>query len=274
VTRVESLTRDPYSVWARDILKLRALERPDEPVEARARGTAIHAAFERFALAHPAALPPDAAEIFERLYLEELEKAGMPREALARETALAREAAAWVAALEARRRADGRAIHVEKTGELVLDIEGRSFKLSAKADRIEADPAGYGHILDYKTGRAPSQKVVDAGFSPQLTLTAAILAHGEFQDIGRLKPGELTYLEITGRKPAGREEVRATAGDESHEAAERALTGLRTLIARYWAPNQPFVSRTAPQFVHQYASDYDHLARVFEWSTSGEEGEE
>ncbi len=274
VTRVESLTRDPYSVWARDILKLRSIDRPDEPVDARARGTAIHGAFERFALDHPTELPPDAAAIFEALYLEELEKAGMPHEALAREKALAREAAAWVAELEARRRADGRAIHVEKTGELVLDIDGRAFKLSAKADRIEADPQGFGHILDYKTGRAPSQKVVDAGFSPQLTLTAAILAHGHFEDIGRLKPGELTYLEITGRRPAGREEVRATAGDESHEAAEQALAGLRTLIARYWAPGQPFVSRTAPQFVHQYASDYDHLARVFEWSTSGEEGEE
>ncbi len=63
------------------------------------------------------------------------------------------------------------------------------------------------------------------------------------------------------------------AGDESHEAAERALGGLKTLIWRYWQPDQPFVSRTAPQFVHQYASDYDHLARVFEWSTSGEEEE-
>ena len=274
VTRVESLTRDPYAVWARDILKLRALDRPDEPVDARARGTAIHAAFERFALAHPASLPPDAAAIFQGLYLEELERAGMPREALARETALAREAAAWVAELEARRRADGRAIHVEKTGELLVEIEGRPFRLSAKADRIEADPRGFGHILDYKTGKAPSQKVMDAGFSPQLTLTAAILAHGGFAELGRLQPGELTYLEITGRKPAGREEVRATAGDESHEAAERALAGLKALIARYWDPAEPFVSRTAPQFVHQYASDYDHLARVFEWSTSGEAGDE
>lgn len=274
VTRVESLTRDPYSVWARDILKLRAMDRPDEPVDARARGTAIHGAFERFALNHPAALPPNAAAIFEGLYLDELEKAGLPHEALARERALAREAAAWVADLEARRRADGRAIHVEKTGVLEIEIGGRVFKLSAKADRIEAGPDGFGHILDYKTGKAPSQKVVDAGFSPQLTLTAAILAHGHFEDIGRLEPGELTYLEITGRKPAGREEVRATAGEESHEAAEQALAGLRTLIARYWEPDQPFVSRTAPQFVHQYASDYDHLARVFEWSTSGEEGEE
>jgi ATP-dependent helicase/nuclease subunit B len=274
VTRVESLTRDPYAVWARDILKLRPMDRPDEPVEARARGTAIHAAFERFALAHPAELPPDAAAIFEGLYLEELEAAGMPHEALARESALAREAAAWVADLEERRRADGRAIHVEKTGVLKVEIDGRTFTLSAKADRIEADPQGFGHILDYKTGKAPSQKVVNAGFSPQLTLTAAILAHGGFAEIGRLAPGELTYLEITGRKPAGREEVRATPGDESHDAAERALAGLRALIARYWSPDQPFVSRTAPQFVHQYAGDYDHLARVFEWSTSGEEGEE
>ncbi|WP_372781780.1 double-strand break repair protein AddB [Phenylobacterium sp.] len=274
VTRVESLTRDPYSVWARDILKLRSLDRPDEPVDARARGTAIHAAFERFATAHPGPVPPTAAAIFEGLYLEELEKAGMPHEALAREAALARQAAAWVADLEARRRADGRGIHVELTGVLPIEIAGRTFTLSAKADRIEAAPQGFGHILDYKTGRAPSQKVVDAGFSPQLTLTAAILAHGGFAELGRLAPGELTYLEITGRKPAGREEVRATAGDESHEAAERALAGLKALIARYWDPDQPFVSRTAPQFVHQYASDYDHLARVFEWSTSGEEGEE
>jgi ATP-dependent helicase/nuclease subunit B len=178
-----------------------------------------------------------------------------------------------VAKLERERR-DGRTLHVELKGERVLQGPAGPFKVTARADRIEATAEGFGHILDYKTGKAPSQKVVDAGFSPQLTLTAAILAHGGFAELGRLKPGELTYLEITGRKPAGREEVRAAAGDESHEAAERALAGLKTLIARYWDPAQPFVSRTAPQFVHQYASDYDHLARVFEWSTSGEAGDE
>src|SRR5262249_12977137 len=92
VTRVETLTRDPYAVWARDILGLYLLERPDEEVEARARGTAIHAAFERFVLDWPQDLPPDAAAIFRGLYLEELAKAGMPRDALARETAWAAEA--------------------------------------------------------------------------------------------------------------------------------------------------------------------------------------
>lgn len=279
VTRVETLTRDPYAVWARDILKLRQLERPDEEVEARARGTAIHAAFERFVLDYPDALPADAAAIFEGLYLDALERAGMPRDALARETALAVEAAQWVADLEARRRADGRVLHVEKEGRITVPIAGRAFTLAAKADRIEVGPDGLGHVLDYKTGRAPSTKMVRTGFSPQLTLTAAILARGGFTGIGAVPPGELTYLEVTGRKPPGREEVRAAPdGDNedvlnSRDAADQAIAGLERLIERFSDPAQGYASRTAPQFVKLYVSDYDHLARVFEWSTSGEDDE-
>jgi ATP-dependent helicase/nuclease subunit B len=273
VTRIETLTRDPYAVWARDILRLYPLDRPDEAADARARGTAIHAAFERFAEAYPADLPPDAAGTFASLYLEELEKAGLPHEAMAREAALAVEAAEWVANLEHERR-DGRAIHVELKGERTISAPAGPFKVTARADRIEATAEGYGHILDYKTGKAPSKKEVATGFSPQLTLTAAILQAGGFPDLGPLKPGDLTYLEITGRKPAGKVETRALAGDESAEAASKALAGLAELVERFDNPAQPYLSRVSPQFVKARMSDYDHLARVFEWSTSGEEGDE
>lgn len=273
VTRVEALTRDPYAVWARDILKLFPLERPDEPVEARARGTAIHAAFETFSLDHPGPVPADAAEIFAGLYLFELAKAGMPPAALARERALAREAALWVADLETRRRAGAERIVVEATGTLTFDIGGRPFTVFAKADRIEPTADGMAHILDYKTGAAPTKKQVDTGFSPQLTLTAAILRAGGFADIGPREPGDLTYVRVTGRKPAGVEEVRASAGADSQEAAIKALQGLRDLIERYDNPEQPYLSRVAPQFVHDHLGDYGHLARVFEWSTSGDDGE-
>ncbi|HVI31507.1 double-strand break repair protein AddB [Phenylobacterium sp.] len=273
VTRVENLTRDPYAVWARDILKLRALERPDETVEARARGTAIHEAFELFARGYPGALPDDAAAQFEKLYLDALVRHGMPHEALAREQALAREAAQWVVELERQRR-DGRAIHVELEGALTVDAPAGPFTIKARADRIEVTRDGFGHILDYKTGKAPSKKEVATGFSPQLTLTAAILAGGGFEGLGRPAPGDLTYLEVTGRKPAGKVEIRAAAGPESQDAAAHALAGLSELVARFDRPNQPYLSRVAPQFVKARMSDYDHLARVFEWSTSGEEGEE
>jgi ATP-dependent helicase/nuclease subunit B len=273
VTRIEALTRDPYAVWARDILKLYPLDRPDEPVEARARGTAIHAAFETFSRDHPGPVPADAAEIFAGLYLDELVKAGMPPAALARERALAREAALWVAELETRRRGGAERIVVEAAGELTLDIGGRPFTVTAKADRIEPTPDGLAHILDYKTGAAPSKKQVETGFSPQLTLTAAILREGGFAEVGRREPGDLTYLRVTGRKPAGVEEVRATAGVDAQEAAIKALNGLRDLIERYDDPKQPYLSRVAPQFVHDHAGDYGHLARVFEWSTSGDDAE-
>ena len=39
VTRIEALTRDPYAVWARDILRLYPLDRPDEAVEAQPAST-------------------------------------------------------------------------------------------------------------------------------------------------------------------------------------------------------------------------------------------
>jgi len=272
VTRVEALTRDPYAVWARDILKLYPLERPDEPVEARARGTAIHAAFEKFSEDHPGPVPANAAAIFEALYMGELVSAGMPPTALARERALAKEAAAWVADWERQRRTDAESIIVEAEGVLTFDIDGRAFTLTAKADRIEPTRDGLAHILDYKTGAAPSKKQVETGFSPQLTLTAAILLNGGFKDLPDRKPGDLTYVRVTGRKPAGLEEVRVTAAD-SEQAAIEALDGLRTLIRRYDDPAQPYRSRTAPQFVKDHPGDYAHLARVFEWSTSGDDGE-
>ena len=276
VTRVEALTRDPYSVWARDLLQLRALDRPDQAVDARARGTAIHRAFEQFSGAWRNEPPPQAAERFAALYLAALRQEGLTSEALARESALAREAAQWVAELEMRRRADGRAVHVEQTGATDLIVDGEAFRLSAKADRIEIGPDGLGHVLDYKTGHAPSRKMVAYGFSPQLTLTAAILAEGGFQGLPAAQPGELIYLEVTGRQPPGREEVRASpSGDgdkvlQSGAAAADALEGLARLVRHYRDPAHGYTSRTAPQFVRTYASEYDHLARVFEWSTSGE----
>ena len=65
------------------------------PMEQRARGTAIHEAFETFAGEWPELGPAEAGPRFAALYMEELKRAGAPQSALAREDALAREAGAW-----------------------------------------------------------------------------------------------------------------------------------------------------------------------------------
>ena len=134
-------------------------------------------------------------------------------------------------------------------------------------------PDGRAHVLDFKTGMAPSKKQVRTGFSPQLTLTAAIVARGGFKEGGQRPPGDLVYVRVTGRDPAG-EEITPVAGEDDAEALpETAWAGLEKLVLRYEDEAHPYRSRTAPQFVKTYASDYDHLARAGEWAAAEEEGE-
>jgi ATP-dependent helicase/nuclease subunit B len=272
VTEVERLVRDPYAVYARRILSLRKLDRPDERIEARARGAAIHAALETFAEEWSGLTGDTAPARFADLYVQALHDQGLPDGAMARERILAARAGAWVAEVEAARRAACRRVLVEQKGELTYALaDGSSFTLTARADRLELFDGGV-HVLDFKTGRAPSKKEIETGFAPQLTLTAALLMGGGFEDLGRVAPGDLVYLRLTGRTPPGDEIVRAGVG-ESEALAQAALDGLMGLISRYRRPSQPYRSRTATRFLTQI-SDYDHLARVREWSAAADEEDE
>jgi ATP-dependent helicase/nuclease subunit B len=266
VTGVELWLRDPYAIYARYILKLRPLDRPGEPMEARARGTAVHAAFERFMREHPGELPPEAEARFAEILLEALSDAGLARPRLARERALAAHVAPWVTAFEGRRRA-GAQLFAEQKGQLVFAAPGGPFTLTARADRIELR-GSRADVLDFKTGSPPTRKQVESGLAPQLTLTAAILAQGGFSEIGRAEAGQLVYVRIGGRG-AGAEEVRAEPA-ETADLAARALAGLRARVAAFDLALTPYPSWAAPQFASRYAGDYDHLARVWEWRVVGE----
>ncbi|HSZ51399.1 MAG TPA: double-strand break repair protein AddB [Caulobacteraceae bacterium] len=269
VTAIERWVRDPYGLYARHILGLRPLDPPDAPVEALARGTATHAAFERFAREHPDLLPDDAEAQFARLLIEALGEAGMPPAALARERALATNLAPWVVRFERERR-EGARVVVETQGRTAIDGPLGSFTLTARADRIEVR-GGQADILDFKTGAAPSRKMVEAGLSPQLTLTAAILAAGGFEALGPLSPRELVYVRVSGGRVPGRVENRASG--DANQLAAAALAGLARRVAHFDRPETGYLSRAAMQFVGGHG-DYDHLARVWEWHVIGEgEGE-
>ena len=270
VTGVETWLRDPYAVYARYVLKLRPLERPDEPVEARARGVAVHAALQRFAERHGGEVPPDAAGLIESLMVQALEEAGMPAPAMARERALAGQAALWLAEFERRRRPGARLL-VEQRGAMLVEAEGFQLLLTARADRLELRQ-GQIDILDFKTGMAPTRAQMEKGFSPQLTLTAAIIEAGGFEDAGRSPPGELVYVRVTGGRKPGEELIRAVAG-ETPELGRNALQGLKRRIGRFASPNTPYISWAAPQFMHALGGDYDHLARVWEWHVIGDGAE-
>jgi ATP-dependent helicase/nuclease subunit B len=265
VTAVERWLRDPYGLYAREILKLRPLDRPDEPVEARARGIAFHAAFERFALQHPGELPEGAEEVFAGLLLDELRRAGMPASRMAREHALAVNVAPWVTAFERRRRPGARLI-VETQGELTFAAPGGPFTLTAKADRIEARGA-VGDILDFKTGKPPTVAQVKSGLAPQLTLTGAIMAAGGFADLGPKTPGDLLYVRVNGGRIPGEEF--SHKGENTVALACDAIAGLQRRVAHF-DNGAPYRSWDRPQFRSRFGGDYDHLARLWEWYVMGD----
>jgi ATP-dependent helicase/nuclease subunit B len=264
--------RDPYAIYARDILGLRQMDRPDASVEAIARGNAVHKAVERLVLLHPYDLPEDGEQVIEALILEELQNHGFTGHIMARETPLARNAARWLAGFERARRARGVEFLIEQTGAITIPAAGGDFTLSAKADRIELAAHGAA-IMDFKTGAAPTKKEMLAGWSPQLTLTGAILADGGFEKSPAVEATELTYVRVTGRRTPGEEICRAS-GEEAQYLCRRALEGLSARIARFDDQATPYVSWAAPQFQGKYGGDYDHLARVWEWHVAGAESDD
>jgi ATP-dependent helicase/nuclease subunit B len=253
------------------VLGLRPLDPPDQPIGPRERGTAVHDALERFATDHGGELPEDVEDLIRLYLIEALDAARLPQGRMAREEALARNVAPWLAAFERARRPGARLV-LEQRGELLLTLGDHTFTVSAKADRIEVRE-GSADVLDFKTGRAPSQKQVDTHLAPQLTLTAAILQGGGFADAKGVEPGELVYVQVSGGRKVGDIAVRGGPGESLMLAAD-ALARLERRAGAFFNADVPYISRAIPQFVGE-SGDYDHLARLWEWSTvGGEEGGE
>jgi ATP-dependent helicase/nuclease subunit B len=270
VTEIETWMRDPYAIYARHVLKLKKLDPIDEPPGAAERGQFVHDALDRFVRTFPDTLPADG--------LTQLLQMG--REAFG--DALAQplvwgfwwprfeRVARWFLTAETERRAAGvRPRKTEVKGTLTLQTANGPFVLRARADRIDTMPGKDGGvgiaIVDYKTGRAPSGSDIDAGFSPQLPLEAAIARAGGFTEIAAAPVVELAFWRLAGGNPPG--EIVPVKGDPEL-LADAARDGLLRLIEQFDRADTPYLSQPVrskrPRF-----SDYAHLARVLEWSGEG-----
>ncbi len=266
VTEVETWLRDPYAIYARHVLGLRALEPLEKSADAADFGTVVHAGLQRFVAEHGVRWPPDAA-VKLRLSLEfALRHAGLRPALLAWWSPRLVRIADWVAEQDRDRFANDPpiAIATEVSGNWRLDVPG-GFVLRGRADRIERAADGRLLILDYKTGTVPTDKDVNAGLAPQLPLEAAMAAHGAFPAFeGETKA--LLYWHLAGGMDAGEAHL-LLKGDA---AALLALTreaeqSFRALIEKFDDPQQPYLSQPHPDSAPRF-SDYAQLARVSEWA--------
>jgi ATP-dependent helicase/nuclease subunit B len=271
VTDVENWLRDPYTIYAKHILKLRELEPVDLPPGAADRGIVIHAALGEFTKSYAGALPADPAA--------ELIKIGAKHFAALEDYPEARafwwprfqRIARWFAAWDRERRSDGTEFAAEAAGQIPISLRERVFTLRARADRIERRADGRYAILDYKTGQVPSEKQVRIGISPQLTLEAAILRHGGFPGIGAgAAISDLVYVSLRGGELAGEEKPIEFKQGDANLHAERALEKFIEVAKKFEDEQQPYLPLVLSMWKSRYGP-YDHLARVKEWSAGGAE---
>jgi ATP-dependent helicase/nuclease subunit B len=270
VTEIEHWLRDPYTIYAKHVLRLRPLDLVDTEPGAAERGNIIHAAIAEFTQTYAHALPANPVGALIAL--------GEPRFVALEDFPEARafwwprfvRIAHWFARWDADRRTGIAALGAEMRGAIEIALRDGAFKLRGIADRIERLGDGRHAILDYKTGTAPTERQVRAGLAPQLTLEAAMLRNGGFGGIAAgSSVAELLYVQLKGGHPAGDPKpIVFRDGAAPDDQADRALAKLTKLAQHFDDDQTPYRSLVHPMWRTRYG-DYDHLARVKEWSSSG-----
>jgi ATP-dependent helicase/nuclease subunit B len=272
VTEVEHWLRDPYTIYAKHILRLAPLDAVDTPPGARDRGTVIHGAVGDFTEQYAKGLPDDPLAVLLAIGEKRFAPLQDYPEARAFWWPRFQRIARWFVAWETQRRANAATLFAEVPGSLKLPFGKRTFKLTTRADRIELLADGSYAILDYKTGSTPTEKQVRTGLSPQLTLEGAILRAGMFEGVPAGSISQFAYVSVRGRDPAGEESAIEFKDGSADQHADRALAKLKGIVARFEDEATPYRSLVSPMWKTRYG-DYDHLARVKEWSAGAEDEE-
>ena len=258
VTRFKHLIRDPYNVYARDILKLKPLHSLRRSADALLRGTVVHSVFEEF-IKQNGIQTPDPVDTLLNIAEEVLaKKAPWPTAQRLWLGQLSRIAHEFVEQEKVRQQY-GTPTLLEQKGKLTLaDI---SFDLTAQADRIDMTETGGAIIYDYKTG-TPPQKKPQLLFDRQLLLQMLMIEEGAFSELGPVPAESGVFLKVGSS-------LQSTPAPIDETSITEIKTELRALILAYDNPDQGYLARRQTE-KDTYANEYDHLSRFGEWDVTDE----
>ena len=260
VTALDRLRGDPYQFYASSILGLRRIDPLDAAPSPAWQGSAVHAILDSWhkAGAIPGTLPATASVVLDAMSAHPLARS------LWRPRLLA--ALEWIDGELARLVAGGRQVlATEIWGDMVVD----GIRIHGRADRIDRLPEGTLGIVDYKTGAAPSARMVERGFALQLGLIGLIARANGFRNVAG-EPSAFEYWSLSkgkdgtpGRRDEPVKEGRKRSGLTREEFLDVTGDYLREAIARWILGNEPFTARLNPD-IGGY-NDYDQLMRLDEW---------
>ena len=254
----EKLLRDPYGVYAEYILKLKPLESLNKEEDMRAFGNLIHNILEDFNKKYPTKFPDEALEILIEKGKEAFARSNFKKEKLSFWLPKMEKMMEWVVAEERDYRSNVKEVVNEVWGSYCLDgLPGGDFEVFARADRIDKLVDGNVNIIDYKTGSARKKGEVKKGYAPQLPIEGLIAKKGGFDNIEKAGVSALMYWKLGDSKICIDEDVDTILQNtEDH---------IREVVNLFDFETTGYLSRPNPKNVLEY-SDYEHLARVKEWS--------
>ncbi len=257
VTDIERLRRNPYDFYARKILRLRVADALDAEPGAADKGSRMHEALDRALKAGDGKLMEHMkiafADVWDRPQVQAL---WLPR---------LESIVAWLAAQDD---AAWQPTQSEAEGSWTPAHIAPPFRVRGRADRIDiAADASALRIIDYKTGKAPSSKEVQAGFALQLPLLALIAEHGGFEKLPALPVRALEAWSLKGRDDEQAGSTRNLFKDNKSDIRDAVLAvaavTLQQLIALFDKADTAYRYKSGP--ARGGGNDYAHLARVDAW---------
>ncbi|WP_336278707.1 double-strand break repair protein AddB [Bartonella sp. CB175] len=267
VTEIATLRYDPYAIYAKKILRLKPLKALIHDPSAAERGTLYHAILAAFCTQIKNPNAANAIDMLLAIGRREFNKLNLPTDIKTIWWIIFKNFAPffiqWERSLEPRER-------YAEVASQKIPIGTTGVTLSGRADRIDVLPNKIIEILDFKTNTPPSSKKVRDLLFPQLALETALLMQGGFIDFQDFTPSNLFYIPLHKKGEIEPQSIFSSKDAKNQKNAinlgEKAWEHLIALIDYYQNPQQGYLSHAVP-LNKTYEGDYDHLARLWEWSS-------
>lgn len=267
VTRINVLQRDPYAIYAENILNLSPLDPLDAEIDARPIGSAVHKAVEKFELNHEDGIQ-DRNQLLE-LMESELKAAGVSESNIKQLWAVRRKACERYLVWRKEQLVNAETIGIESYGAWTLSLaEGLEFRVTGQADRIDKLSDGTLAIYDFKTGNSPTDIQINAGLEQQMPLLALIASEGEIEGLSPTTVSKLGYIKLGtsfGERIIGESSKSPLAELTIPEITARTREGLKKLAESYLlSQDQAYLSAPRVKWI-TYDFGFNRLARRDEW---------
>ncbi len=254
-TDVEKTVKNPYYIYAKEILKLKKIDNLEEPTERRDFGNFVHSALEEFANFHQQELNKveitKLNDIFAKHY-KSYDELGKADPSWILETS---QISPWFIKKEITRLQSISKTYQEERG--VCEFNG--ILLTGIADRIEIDKDRNLNIADYKTGKTPSFGDVSKLISPQLLIEMIIAKYNGFKDSGLSTSSfnnlnSIIYYKIN--LSSGGPEINDFKVFGKENLVEIAEIELQNLVESILDENTPFLAYPDESNLPEYDSYY------------------